>query len=673
MLVLGTALPTVAMADAIDDLVAKAPEHAVMPVDTLVDNGDGTYDVTLSVTGATEETESPRPIDVIYLVDSSLSMAGDLSTARKAITAAANKYLTAENAALPADQQVQMAVITYGRKAQVKQGFTNKASDITSALPSVAAEAGTNWEAALTAANGLNGRAGAEKRIVLLSDSGPTLRTSAEGYNGLPHIDGTYGTTTGDPAGRNYSAALNAANGRGNAFLTAVSLSSGANEIVSKFAGEAGAEFANGNTEGSLTAALANLNITIKKNAGYKNVKLIEKLSDAAEFVTADDGSLVNARYTKGGTNWTDTPAATVEGKKLTWDLGDTKLEDGVTYSVTFTIRPSAQALAEVAASGQAKTFDASVANESLVEYKTIVTTDGVAVVSDAQTSAFGTTSPTFELAAPASVTYDISDDISIIKKLTGRDLIDGEFTFELVENGVAIATTNNDDRGGVDFDELTYQTTGQHEYTIREINNGHPGVSYDDRTFQFTVNVVMNAQGKLEVEPVNKESFTFENTYEAAPATVNLTANKVLKGATLASGQFTFELVNNDDVIARATNDADGKIAFRELTLRQAGTYTFTIREVAANAEGMTYDTSEHTVKVTVRDNSEGQLEATVEGNNPTFTNSYKAPAASKPADSDKQMPQTDDTNNAKLPIALAIVAVVCIAGGVTLSRKKR
>lgn len=672
MLVLGTALPTVAMADAIDDLVAKAPDHTMTPADTLVDNGDGTYDVTLSVTGATEETESPRPIDVIYLVDSSLSMAGDLSTARKAITAAANKYLTAENAALPADQQVQMAVITYGRKAQVKQGFTNKASDITSALPSVAAEAGTNWEAALTAANGLNGRAGAEKRIVLLSDSGPTLRTSAEGYDGPPYIDGTYGTLT-DLKGRNYSAALNAANGRGNAFLTAVSLSSGANEIVSKFAGEAGAEFANGNTEGSLTAALANLNITIKKNAGYKNVKLIEKLSDAAEFVTADDGSLVNARYTKGGTNWTDTPAATVEGKKLTWDLGDTKLEDGVTYSVTFTIRPSAQTLAEVAASGQAKIFDASVANESLVEYKTIVTTDGTGAVSDTQTSAFGTTSPTFKLAAPASVTYDISDDISIIKKLTGRDLIDGEFTFELVENGVAIATTNNDDRGGVDFDKLTYQTTGQHEYTVREVNNGHPGVSYDDRTFQFTVNVVMNAQGELEVEPVNKESFTFENTYKAAPATVNLTATKVLKGADLSADQFTFELVNNDDVIARATNDADGKIAFRELTLRQAGTYTFTIREVAANAEGMTYDTSEHTVKVTVRDNSQGKLEATVEGNNPTFTNSYKAPAASKPAGSDKQMPQTGDTNNAKLPIALAIVAVACIAGGVTLSRKKR
>lgn len=85
MFALGTALPTVAMADAVDDLVAKAPDHAMTPTDTLVDNGDGTYDVTLSVTGATEETEIAKPIDIIYVVDRSLSMVPDLAAARRAI------------------------------------------------------------------------------------------------------------------------------------------------------------------------------------------------------------------------------------------------------------------------------------------------------------------------------------------------------------------------------------------------------------------------------------------------------------------------------------------------------------------------------------------------------------------------------------------------------------
>lgn len=567
MLALGTALPTVAMADAVDDLVTKAPDHAMTPTDTLVDNGDGTYDVTLSVTGATEETEIAKPIDIIYIVDRSLSMAPDLAAARRAITAAANKYLTAENAALPDNQQVRMAVITYGRKAELKQPFTNSASDVTNALPKTAPETGTNWEAALVAANALSGRTGVEKRIVLLSDSEPTLRTSAEGYTGPAYFDGTYGMSVDDPKGRNYSAALRAAQGRGSAILTAVSLSSKANGIVSKFAGEAGAEFANGNTEGNLTAALTNLNTTIKKAAGYKNVELVDQLSDYAEFVTADDGSVGNLRYAKGGTKWDNAPAATIEGGKLTWNLGSNALENGVTHSVTFTIRPSANAFNEVATSGQAQDFAVTATDGAVVNYTPVVTTDGVEAALDTKASAFAE-SPVFNVAAP---------------------------------------------------------------------------------------------------EPVH----------------VTLTATKVLNGANLSTGEFTFELVNNNDLMGQATNDADGKIAFRELTLRRTGSYTFTVREVAGNVAGMTYDTNSHIVKVVVTVNDEGKLEASVEGNNPTFTNTYVAPVdgpadSNKPDSSDtsasesKQIPQTGDTNNAMLPIMFAVAAAACIVIGVALSRKK-
>lgn len=98
-------------------------------------------------------------------------------------------------------------------------------------------------------------------------------------------------------------------------------------------------------------------------------------------------------------------------------------------------------------------------------------------------------------------------------------------------------------------------------------------------------------------------------------------------------------------------------------------------MREVAGDVEGMTYDNSEYTVKVTVADNGEGQLNATVEGNNPTFTNSYTAPAAkpSEPEQPAKQLPQTGDTNNATLPIVFAVAAVVCIAAGVAVSHKRK
>lgn len=345
------------------------------------------------------------------------------------------------------------------------------------------------------------------------------------------------------------------------------SLSSKANGIVSKFAGEAGAEFANGNTEGSLTAALTNLDTTIKKTAGYKNVELVDQLSDYAEFVTADDGSVGNLRYAKGGTKWDNAPAATIEDGKLTWNLGGDALENGVTYSVTFTIRPSANAFNEVAASGQAQDFAVNATDGAVVNYTPVVKTDGVEAALDRQTSAFAE-SPVFNVAAP---------------------------------------------------------------------------------------------------EPVH----------------VALTATKVLNGANLSTGEFTFELVNNNDLMGQATNDADGKIAFRELTLRRTGSYTFTVREVAGNVEGMTYDTNSHTVKVVVTVNDEGKLEASVEGNNPTFTNTYVAPAdrpadSNKPTSSDssantnKQIPQTGDTNNAMLPITFAVAAAACIVIGVALSRKK-
>lgn len=172
-------------------------------------------------------------------------------------------------------------------------------------------------------------------------------------------------------------------------------------------------------------------------------------------------------------------------------------------------------------------------------------------------------------------------------------------------------------------------------------------------------------------------------NVAAPEPVHVTLTATKVLNGANLSTGEFTFELANNDDLMGRATNDANGKIAFHELALRRTGSYTFTIREIAGNVEGMTYDTAEHTVKVMVTVNDQGELELSVEGNNPTFTNAYVAPAG-KPADSNKpgnsdtsasdnkQIPQTGDTNNAMLPIMFAVAAAACIVIGVALSRKK-
>lgn len=276
---------------------------------------------------------------------------------------------------------------------------------------------------------------------------------------------------------------------------------------------------------------------------------------------------------------------------------------------------------------------------------------------------------------AVAPLSYSVSRDVSVKKELAGRDLREGEFSFELLEGDDVVATATNAADGTVTFPELTYDAPGEHSYTVREVAGDAAGVSYDAKAYTVTVNVEDNGEGKLVASTEGASAIVFNNTYAAAPATVNLMATKVLNGADLSDGQFTFELLNNGGVMDRATNDAEGNVAFRELTLKQAGTYTFTMREIAGDVEGMTYDDAEHTIKVSVVDNGNGQLEATVEGNNPTFTNSYTAPAAkpSEPEQPAKQLPQTGDTNNATLPIVFAVVAVVCIAVGVTVSRKRK
>ena len=274
-----------------------------------------------------------------------------------------------------------------------------------------------------------------------------------------------------------------------------------------------------------------------------------------------------------------------------------------------------------------------------------------------------------------AAVDFSVSQNVSVTKQLEGRDLREGEFTFELVEGDKVVATATNAADGSVVFKAQNYTKPGKHVYTVREVQGGVAGVSYDATAYTVTVNVEDHGEGQLVASTEGASKIVFNNTYTAAPAKVDLTATKVLNGADLSDGQFTFELLNNGDVMDRATNDAKGNVAFRELTLKQAGTYTFTMREVAGDVEGMTYDDAEHTIKISVVDKGEGQLEATVEGNNPTFTNSYTAPAAkpSEPGQPAKQLPQTGDTNNATLPIVFAVAAVVCIAAGVTVSRKRK
>lgn len=245
----------------------------------------------------------------------------------------------------------------------------------------------------------------------------------------------------------------------------------------------------------------------------------------------------------------------------------------------------------------------------------------------------------------PSSVT----DQITVNKKLKGRDLAEGEFEFQLVEIAAdgsesVAATGKNAADGTVALSPVAYTAPGTHSYELREVAGTAGGVTYDRATYRVRTTVADAGNGKLTVRheladaegnPTGGDSVTFTNGYEAVPVTLKLGAAKVLKGAELKAGQFSFEIKSRDGkVMSIAKNAADGSVTFDALTFKQTGTYTFTVSEVDDGQAHVTYDKAVHKIVVTVSDEAAdgtktGYLSAKVsyEGDAnvpPVFTNSY-------------------------------------------------
>ena len=321
----------------------------------------------------------------------------------------------------------------------------------------------------------------------------------------------------------------------------------------------------------------------------------------------------------------------------------------------------------------------------------------------------------------PSSVT----DRIKVNKKLKGRDLAEGEFEFQLVEISAdgsesVAATGKNAADGTVALSPVTYTAPGMHSYELREVAGTAGGVTYDKATYRVRTTVTDAKNGTLAVKheladaegnAVGDTSVTFTNGYEAAPVTLKLGAAKVLKGAELKAGQFSFELKSRDGkVMSTAKNAADGSVTFDALTFKQAGTYTFTVSEVDDGQAHVTYDKAVHKIVVTVSDEAAdgtrtGYLSAKVsyEGDAnlpPVFTNSYAeepgtpgtpenpgTPGGGSDGGSDSGsggssggdgskggMPDTGDRSlPAAALAAMAGIGALAVAGGAALYRRRR
>lgn len=238
-----------------------------------------------------------------------------------------------------------------------------------------------------------------------------------------------------------------------------------------------------------------------------------------------------------------------------------------------------------------------------------------------------------------------VTDQVKTVKRLTGRDLAAGEFTFELLEDDVVVANGTNDANGTVTLSPIRYEAPGTHTYTLREACPNalglYKGVTYDGTTYTVVTTVSDNGDGTLTATHKlegTTESAGFTNKYHAMPTQVSIGAIKVLEGRELKKDEFSFKLVG-EGIESTVTNDADGKISFDKFEYDEPGTYVYTVSEVKGDEAGMTYDKSVFTATVNVADDGEGNLKANVaftKGDKSVegivFNNTYKKPETPVP-----------------------------------------
>ena len=395
--------------------VLDAPEHRKY----VTPNKDGTYKLSLDVTGGSAASEEHTPVDVVLVGDVSGSMAWYVgNTGKKRIEIAkqaaqkfAETFLTAENAKLPAAEQTRMSLVTFSDNASLKQDWTTSAPDIWGNIPDDV-DGGTNWEDAFRVTNAQQARSGVQKCIVFLSDGDPTFRIS-DSFNTYPKMGvmGSYqsskeitlvtakrggwfddagnkydvsqvsygdglGNGNSDPFGLNFAYAVDEANWRGsNTPLFAVSTGKEAEASMSNFATQTVSKHYSGEDPASLAKAFAEIYATITRQHTYTKVSVRDTLSQYVDLMnTVNNGNVQNVEITAKDANGnpidttglTKTVTYNAQTKELSWNLGDSyQLVKDATYTLSVTVRPSQKAFDEFAQSGSPHTGEAGTGDSS--------------------------------------------------------------------------------------------------------------------------------------------------------------------------------------------------------------------------------------------------------------------------------------------------------------------
>ncbi len=288
-----------------------------------------------------------------------------------------------------------------------------------------------------------------------------------------------------------------------------------------------------------------------------------------------------------------------------------------------------------------------------------------------------------------------VSIDLDGKKTVDSKEASGSEYTFVLKDKDGNVLQTKTNVDGKITFDPITYlpedaKPGDVFTYTISEVAGSDASLKYDGTV--YTVTVTIGSQSRTVGQDVFEwltadvvyskdneivEKATFNNLHKV---TWTAEGTKILSGDTLKDGQFTFELVDeNGNVIQTVTNAADGSIVFDELSFDSVGTYVFTIREKAGNATGMTYDTTEYTIIVTVSE-VDGKLVLSVDKDKDdvAFNNTYKPEEPEEPEEDEPEKPgkpeepttvQTGEETNFGL---WAILSILSLMGILLLNRRQ-
>lgn len=229
----------------------------------------------------------------------------------------------------------------------------------------------------------------------------------------------------------------------------------------------------------------------------------------------------------------------------------------------------------------------------------------------------------------------ETSVTLKATKRFTGGELAGGDFTFQLLyKDGNVIQTVQNDKDGKVAFQAISYDTPGDHDYTIKEVAGNDPTVVYDTKDVKVHIKV-SDEKGELKATATydgEADVPTFTNSKPTTDVTVE--ATKILTGKDLTADAFTFGLYDQaGNEVAKGTNDRGGKVelAVKNLNL---GEYDYTLKEEKAGqtVDGVAYDAKEVKVHVKVEqnqgDNNKTKVTVTYDGaaTAPTFNNTYDA-----------------------------------------------